>query len=178
MRRCVNRHDRRVQCITEYRKSAQRQTQGHSNCNRESESEGKLRQTHGDIVEKPARADDLETSGNHTCRLAGKGRVHDAGARRKFPHREECHHRDGGNQSTVVFPSSQRRGMFVELQLCSLPRHSRICFRYSMNRFESVVSAVRGCGRSTEVISVIRPGSLAITTISSARKIASSMPCV
>src|SRR5206468_6451587 len=142
---------------------------GHSNCNRESESEGKLRQTHGDIVEKPARADDLETSGNHTCRLAGKGRVHDAGARRKFPHREECDHRDGGNQSTVVFPSSQRRGfpssqrrgfpssqrrgLFVELQLCSLPRHSRICFRYSMNRFESVVSAVRGRGRSTEMIS-------------------------
>src|SRR5436309_15620439 len=60
MRRCVNRHDRGVQDIAQYRKSAQHQTQGHTNCDRESESEGKLRQTDGDIVEKPARADDLK----------------------------------------------------------------------------------------------------------------------
>ena len=53
-------------------------------------------------MEKPACADDLEAGGNHACRLAGKGCVHDAGSRRKFPNRKECHHRDGGNESTVV----------------------------------------------------------------------------
>src|SRR5262249_45679011 len=54
----------------------------------------------------------------------------------------------------------------VTRSACVSPiRQARMRRRYSMNSSESVVSIVRGRGKFTLMISVIRPGFLAITTI-------------